>query len=171
MITIRKASVNDADLLSKLSIETFLPAHGHSASKNDIDSYISENFTTKNFTKELSNENHQYYLFSYNNKIVGYSKVVFNLTCENIDSENISYLSRIYFLKEYYGLGLAKQLFDFNIQLCKENNQIGMWLKVWIENKRAIQFYKKIGFTIVGKSDFRISENHSNPNHVMYLAF
>ena len=40
MISIRKATQKDANLLSKLSIETFLTAHGHSAPKNDIDSYI-----------------------------------------------------------------------------------------------------------------------------------
>ena len=170
MISIRKATQKDANLLSKLSIETFLPAHGHSAPKNDIDSYISENFTVKNFAKELSENTHQYYLLTYNNDVVGYSKIVLNLPCENIDAENITYLSRIYFLKTYYGLGLAKQLLDFNIQICKKNNQIGIWLKVWVKNERAIQFYKKMGFTIVGKSDFRISATHSNPNHHMYLA-
>ena len=33
------------------------------------------------------------------------------------------------------------------------------------------QFYKRIGFVIVDSHDFRISENHTNPNHLMYLDF
>ena len=86
MISIKKATQKDANLLSKLSIETFLTAHGHSAPKNDIDSYISENFTVKNFAKELSENTHQYYLLTYNNDVVGYSKIVLNLPCENIDA-------------------------------------------------------------------------------------
>jgi hypothetical protein len=26
-----------------------------------------------------------------------------------------------------------------------------------------------MGFTIVGKANFRVSETHSNPNYIMYL--
>ena len=33
MISIRKATTNDAHLLASLSIEAFMPAHGHSAPK------------------------------------------------------------------------------------------------------------------------------------------
>jgi ribosomal protein S18 acetylase RimI-like enzyme len=46
-----------------------------------------------------------------------------------------------------------------------------VWLAVWTENHRAIDFYKKIGFKKVGDYDFKISENHSNPNHILYLEF
>jgi ribosomal protein S18 acetylase RimI-like enzyme len=58
---------------------------------------------------------------------------------------------------------------NFNSELTKKNNQQGIWLEVWIENFRAIKFYKKMGFTIVGKANFRVSKTHSNPNYIMYL--
>jgi ribosomal protein S18 acetylase RimI-like enzyme len=74
-------------------------------------------------------------------------------------------------LKEYYDLSLGKALFNFNISLAKNNKQSGVWLAVWIENHRAISFYKKMGFKRVGNYDFKISENHSNPNHILYLEF
>ncbi len=171
MNEIVKANLKDAKILSKLSIESFLPAHGHSAPKKEIDEYVSKNFTEENYKKELSNLLNNYYLYFTKNKISGYSKVVFNDTCPDISSRNISYLSRIYFLEEFYGKGFAKELLEFNCKLCKENNQKGIWLKVWIENKRAIQFYKKMGFRIVGESGFKVTENHSNPNYHMYLEF
>jgi len=46
-----------------------------------------------------------------------------------------------------------------------------MWLFVWTENHKAINFYKKAGFKIVGQHDFQISATHSNPNHQMLLTF
>ena len=170
MYQITKAKKEDAKLLSKLSIETFLPAHGHSAPKKDIDNYLAYNFNESNFLAELTDSNNQYYLFYVDGKIAGYSKVVFNQVNENITAKNITYMSRLYFLKEFYGLGLGKELFDFNIQLCKQNEQAGIWLAVWVENQKAISFYKKRGFTKVGDFDFKISETHSNPNHILYLS-
>lgn len=170
MIDINKATLKDAEDLSKLSITTFLTAHGHSAPEKDIKAYIKANFTSQNFTTALSNQNHNYYLCHKNNELIGYSNIEFNKACTDISEQNITYLSRIYFLKSFYGKGLAKELIDFNMGLCQKNQQSGIWLKVWIENKRAIQFYKKMGFIIVGESMFKISETHSNPNHHMYLS-
>ena len=82
--------------------------------------------------------------------------------------ENITKLERIYLLKEFY---LGAELFEYNVRLAKENNQKGMWLFVWVENERAVNFYKKNGFVIIGSHDFKISETHSNPNHQMFLGF
>ncbi|WP_405562153.1 GNAT family N-acetyltransferase [Polaribacter sp. Asnod6-C07] len=169
MHKIVKATLKDAKLLSKLSIDTFLPAHGHSAPKSDIDNYVAENFSKKNFVIELLDHKNEYYLFYVDDKIAGYSKIVFNKINKNIAAKNTTYMSRLYFLKEFYGLGLGKILFDFNIQLSKQHNQSGIWLAVWIENQKGIKFYKKMGFRKVGSLDFKISETHSNPNHVMYL--
>lgn len=171
MYNIVKATVKDANFLSKLSVDTFLPAHGHSAPKEDIENYLTENFSEENFLIELSNTKNEYYLFYVDDKIAGYSKVVFNQSNKNINSKNITYMSRLYFLKEYYGLGLGKILFDFNINLCKENKQTGIWLAVWVENQKGISFYKKMGFQKVGDYDFKISETHVNPNHILYLQF
>jgi ribosomal protein S18 acetylase RimI-like enzyme len=47
--------------------------------------------------------------------------------------------------------------------------EAGVWLYVWKENHRAVAFYQKMGFEIVGEGLFKISETHYNPNHVMYL--
>ena len=171
MYKILKATLKDAQLLSKLSVDTFLPAHGHSAPKKDIDIYVAQNFSKENFTKELSDAKNDYYLFYIDNKIAGYSKIIYNQISKDIHAKNITYMSRLYFLKAFYGLDLGKILFDFNVNLCKENKQAGIWLAVWVENQKGISFYKKMGFKKVGDFNFKISETHSNPNHILYLEF
>ena len=171
MIKMTKATLKDAHLLSKLSVDTFLPAHGHSAPKNDINNYLTQNFNEQKFIEELSDCNNQYSLIFFKGKIAGYSKIVFNQSNDNITFKNITHLSRLYLLKDFYGLGLGRILFDFNSKLCKKNNQFGIWLHVWTKNEKAISFYKKMGFQKIGNADFKISETHSNPNHILYLKF
>lgn len=171
MQQIIKAKIEHAKVLSEIAKASFIPAHGHSAPKEDIYNYLIQNFNEESFIAELKNPENQYYLIYYNEKIVGYSKVVFNQISKDIAANNATYMSRLYLLKEFYGLNLGKELFDFNINLCKRNNQSGIWLAVWVENQKAISFYKKMGFKKVGDYDFKISETHSNPNHILYLEF
>ena len=167
---IRKATLQDIPVLEKVIIDSFLVPHGHAAPKDYIDDYISRNFNSESIKDDISNPDNQYYVLLYEKKIVGFSKVIFNFKNENIFENNVTKMERIYLLKEYYGLGLGKSLFNFNVKIAKENNQVGMWLHVWIENKRAIEFYKKMGMKYVGSYDFPVSKDHTNPNHVMYLT-
>jgi len=168
---ITKAKLQDAKILAQIAKASFLPAHGHSAPTKDIDNYIAANFSEANFLEELSNPDNHYYIIYDNNTIAGYSKITLNTSNENINPQNVTYMSRLYLLKEFYGKNLGKVLFDFTINFSKQHKQQGMWLAVWTENQRAINFYTKMGFNIVGKHNFRISETHTNPNHIMYLGF
>jgi len=90
---------------------------------------------------------------------------------ENISEQHVAKLERFYLLKEFYGLGLAGELLNFNRKIAQENNQKGIWLAVWVENHRAIQFYTKNNFRKVGSYDYQISATHANPNHIMFLPF
>jgi ribosomal protein S18 acetylase RimI-like enzyme len=169
MNTIVKCTTKHIKLLSKIGEKSFLEAHGHSAPKKDIGDYISKAFCEETFLKELSDLNNIYHLIYNNNKVAGYSKIIFNSPNKNIPDQNITKLERIYLLQEFYGKNIGSELFNFNMQLSKENKQKGVWLLVWVENKRAINFYKKLDFELVGSYDFKVSATHSNPNHVMYL--
>jgi ribosomal protein S18 acetylase RimI-like enzyme len=95
------------------------------------------------------------------------------MDCPYPDSKikNLAKLERIYLLKEFYDLKLGSALFNFNVDLSKQNNQMGMWLFVWKQNLRAVNFYKKNRFAIIGSYNFKISETHSNPNYQMFLKF
>ena len=171
MTEIIKGNTAHCKLLTQIGIETFMEPHGKSASKADVDAYINNTFNEKVFYTELSNPENIYHLIYHENKIAGYSKIILNTPNINITDQNVTKLERLYLLKAYYGKNLAQELFNFNIQLSKKNNQKGVWLTVWIENHRAINFYKKIGFKIVGNSDFVVSDTHTNPQHVMYLEY
>ena len=171
MITIRKATIEDVQLLASLSTESFIPAHGHSAPKDDISSYIEANFSVENFKKEIINLNFEYYLIFYKSKVAGYSEIIFNYPTKHISDSQVTKMERLYLLEEFYGLEIGLKLMDFNTKLAQEKKQSGIWLEVWIENFRAIKFYKKVGFEIVGKANFTVSETHSNPNYIMFLEF
>lgn len=171
MIKIVKASIEHSELIAEIGKKAFLESHGNSASAEDVNSFISKTFNKKNISKEFKNTKTKYHIIYFNDKIAGFSKIELSTSSRNINDLDITKLDRLYLLKEFYGKRLGLKLLDFNILLSKKNNQKGIWLAVWIENQRAINFYTKIGFKIVGKYNFKISETHSNPNHIMFLNY
>ena len=169
MISIRRAVVSDAPLLSPLAIQAHMESHGHSASAADHEIYISKKLTPEAFINELSEPDNIYHIAFVDDQPAGYSKIIFNFNHSLIAEQPVTKLERIYLISPYYGKDVGKKLFDHNISLALEHHQRGMWLHVWKENHRAFAFYMKQGFTIIGHYDFEVSPTHFNPNHVMYL--
>ena len=171
MILIKKANENDASLVAELAKTSFIESHGHSAQPGDINSYITKNYNDDSIREELLDSKNIYYIIYYNDEAAGYSKIVLNSPYTHSAIANISKLERFYLLKKFYNLNLGRRLLEFNIDLMKQNSQTGVWLYVWKENPKAINFYTRNGFRIIGSYNFKISESHSNPNHQMLLEF
>ena len=170
MTSIIRATNKDVVLLCKVATQTFIESHGHSAAEADIDNYIKEKYSIAAISEELNNTTNIYYLIFHNDIAAGYSKIVFNQPYPESEKQNITKLDRIYLLSGFYDLSLGKVLLQFNIDLAKQNQQAGIWLFVWTENQRAVNFYSKNGFVIIESHDFKISATHSNPNHQMLLS-
>ncbi|MBP6025566.1 GNAT family N-acetyltransferase [Ferruginibacter sp.] len=171
MIAIFKATENDFKLLADIGRQTFLESHGESANKTDIDAYVNDKYSYPVVKEELADTNNIYHIAYFNNQPAGYSKIILNTPHPNIEQQNITKLERLYLLKEFYKQKAGLELFNFNVAIATTNKQAGIWLFVWKENERAINFYLKNGFEIIGSHNFKISATHSNPNHQMFLKF
>jgi GNAT superfamily N-acetyltransferase len=169
MISIRRAIVSDASLLSPMAIQAHMESHGHSAGASDHEMYINKKLTIEAFAAELALPENIYHIAFVEDQPAGYSKILLNFNHPEIAEQPVTKLERIYLISPYYTMGLGKTLFDHNVSLVLEHHQLGMWLHVWKENHRAFSFYVKQGFKIIGHYDFEVSPTHFNPNHLMYL--
>ena len=170
-ISIVEAKQKDFKLVADIGRITFIESHGNSASKEDIAWYVNEKYNYNAIREELSDPKNIYYIIYYQKKPAGYSKIILNVSNLNIPITNVTKLERLYLLNEYYGLQLGNELLNFNIKLSRINKQDGMWLFVWKENQRAVNFYDKAGFKIIGNYEFKLSKTHSNPNYQMFLKY
>ena len=171
MTLIEQATQKDIRLLSDIGMRSFIESHGHSAAREDIDKYVGETYSETALLKELTDLKNIYYIIFYEQKPAGYSKIIFNSPHKEVAKQNVTKLERLYLLKEFYGADLGTELLNFNIKLSKNNDQTGMWLYTWKENERAITFYRKFGFQIIGSADFWLTPTHANPNHLMYWEY
>ena len=159
MISIIKATVNDYKPIVEIGKISVEESHRESCSAKEM------------IQEELRDENNIYHIIYYNGIPAGFSKIILNAPHTNIQQLNVTKLDRIYLLKEYFNLKLGLQLLNFNIELSKSNHQTGIWLFTWVGNKRAVDFYLKTGFSIVGSHQFKVTDTHYNLNHQMFLNY
>ena len=171
MFLIVKANEQDFRLLADIGKISYIESHGSSAKQEDINTYLNEKYSYEVFKDELRDQKNIYHIIYHDMQPAGFSKIIFHTPHPNIQWENVTKLERLYLLKEFYGLKLGFELLLSNFELSKNGNQAGMWLFVWKENRKAINFYKKNGFEIIGSYDFKLTETHSNPNHQMFLKY
>lgn len=169
MISINKATEKDVTRIANIGKISVEEAHRNSCSDEDMKEFLEKTYNDIEIKTELSNPNNIYHTLSYDGKIVGFSKIVFNAEHPNIFHKNAAKLDRIYLLKEFYDLKLGSELLKFNIEMAKKHNQSHIWLFAWVGNTRAINFYLKAGFKIIGSHKFKVTETHYNEHHQMIL--
>jgi ribosomal protein S18 acetylase RimI-like enzyme len=171
MISLRRLTTSDAPLLATLGGTTLIESHGHSAPPEVMQQDVDKSFSEECCKAELMDKGNIFHAVFYNNKPAGYSKIVFKSPHPAVPLNPVTKMERLYLLKEFYELRLGQQLMQNAVELSTAQAELGMWLNVWKGNERAIVFYQKQGFEIVGESEFVLTETHANPNWVMLLKY
>lgn len=169
MISVKRATAEDHRPIVAIGKIAVAEAHRDSTSAENLNEYLEKNYNDHAIKEELDDPNNIYHIISYNGNPVGFSKIILNAKEPGIVAENVTKLDRIYLLKEFYGLKLGLELLNFNIRLAGNNKQSGIWLYTWTGNTRAIDFYLKAGFTIIGSHKFYVTDTYYNLNHLMFL--
>ena len=78
-------------------------------------------------------------------------------------------IKQLYVLTPWQGAGVAAVLMDWAVETARAAGAPALYLSVWEEGHRAIAFYRKQGFEIVGKAPFQLgSRTYQDP--IMRLA-
>ena len=153
-IKIRKVEKSESKILLAIAKETFIEAFADQNTKEDMQAYLKENFSVFQIEDELKDKNSQFYFADYRGQILGYLKVnQKEAQTESVDFDGLE-IERIYVLKDYYGSGVGKLLFDKSVSIAIKNELSWLWLGVWNQNPRAIKFYEKQGFEVFGTHGF-----------------
>lgn len=158
-ITIRPASLEDAQLLAEFSATTFFETFASFNTEEDIMSYIRENFNTRQVTVELQEPGTTFLLAQQYGSVVGYAKLKKREKSEDLSEENTIEIERIYSSKDYLGKGVGKKLMEACLTLATQHGNKVIWLGVWEHNPRAIAFYKKWGFEEFGSHPFVLGKD------------
>ena len=145
-LVIRKINIDHLSQLQKIGKTTFAETFTEHNTKEDLDKYLEESFSNEKLTAELTNPHSSFYFAEIENNVVGYLKINFGASQTELKDNEALEIERIYVLQAYHGQKIGQLLYNKAIEIAKEHKADYVWLGVWEENHRALQFYKKNGF-------------------------
>ena len=156
---IQKVSLEEIVQLEKISRQTFCETFSSGNTEENMNKYLDEVFSSANLSIELNDKKAEFYFAKLDDKVIGYLKLNFGESQTEIRDDNGLEIERIYVLKEFHGKNVGQLLYNKAIQIAREKNKDYVWLGVWEENPRVINFYKKNGFVAFDKHLFQLGND------------
>jgi diamine N-acetyltransferase len=135
--------------------QSFIDAFEKQSNPDNFKVYVSKAFTKEAVLEELQNPDSVFYFLQTDEgDTTGYVKLRWDRSEEFFSTEKALELQRIYLLETYWNKGFGKILLDFAENFGLEHDFEWIYLIVWFENKGAIKFYEREGWSIFGHKDF-----------------
>lgn len=158
-IIIRKATISDLESIQEISKQTFVETFADVNTPKNMENYVREKFNSEQVASEINNPESAFYLASLENETIGYLKLNFGKTQTEIFNNQAIEIHRIYVLKAFLGKKIGQLLLDEAVKTAHQNGVDYLWLGVWEENHRALQFYSKNGFVEFDKHIFTLGND------------
>jgi len=159
MKEVRLAGREDAVLIALLGRITFTEAFGHLFNDAmDLKEYLNTIFAVEKIQQSLAKENNIYWIAFVDQLPVGYAKLKLESLSIFIPAGSVSQLQKIYVLQDFLPMKIGKELQDRLLHKATDYGSEEIWLSVYKGNDRAIAFYNKNDFKVVGTHQYRIGK-------------
>lgn len=153
-IIVRLATKEDAALIADFSRQTFFDTYHLLNTKENMDKFLNEQFTKESLMAEVEASESTFFVAFQEKEMVGYVRLRDDKIPVDLGHLNAIEIARIYALESTIGKGVGKQLMLQSIEFAKQLGKQAIWLGVWKQNQRAIDFYTKFGFEKFGEDQF-----------------
>ena len=154
--TIRRATVGDAEALSRIGISTFTDTFGHLYPDEDLQDFLRTNYSIDECARLLGNDAYAAWLLENNGVAVGYALAG---QCGLLHPEvtpDDGELKRLYLAKSARSGGWGGRLFEQALAWLERDGPRRIWISVWSENLGAQRFYARWGFSKVAEYEFAV---------------
>lgn len=169
-IVIKSVQLDEVELLKNVARTAFAQTFSDHNQPENVEKYLDESFTIEILSEELNNVNSQFFFALVDNEPVGYLKLNIGAAQTELKDDGGMELQRIYVLQDYHGKSVGQALFEKAKSLAIEGNYPYLWLGVWEENHRALNFYRKNGFVPFDKHIFKMGDEEQT-DWMMKLEF
>ena len=157
---IRDASVGDAVALADLGATTFRETYASLFRPGDLEPRVALKYGDAIQTAEFGDQANHVYLATVGGRPVGFAKCRTTDRSNLVPASDFVHLAQLHVLESHHGRGIGSGLLKACIEYTERLGSQGIWLGVMKGNEKALRFYKRWGFRIVGEEPFAIGSNN-----------
>ncbi len=157
-VTYRSAVLSDVRKLSVLYTQCYIHAYAIDGVSDEYANFITRQFSTERLSQAVSEHPGNIIVAEYDGNLVGVVEVAFDQKCplgELVAPE----LNKLYVLQWFGSQGIGHRLLQESERLVRSKGEKQMWLWAWDQNPRAIAFYERQGYRVVGPAPCPMEQN------------
>jgi len=155
-IDIRPGTPDDNVMLAALGERTFYDSFAGDNTSEDMAAYLAASFSPDIQAGKLADPNNIFLIAEIEQAPAGYALLHLGPPPPVVGGACPIEIVRFYSDKPWIGRGVGPALMSACLDLAGEKGCDVIWLDVWEENPRAIAFYRKWGFKVVGTQTFQL---------------
>jgi diamine N-acetyltransferase len=157
-IRIRRAEEDDALELSVLAERTFRAAFAESNTATNMQLHCAANYGQALQLAEIRESSRETWVAEADGRLIAYLQLRLDAASPMIAGERPVEIQRFYVDASHHGAGIAHELMAHVLVRAEAAGSDALWLGVWERNPRALAFYRKWGFDVVGEHRFMLGD-------------
>jgi ribosomal protein S18 acetylase RimI-like enzyme len=161
-IALRRATAADAARVAAFAATAFVDTFAPNNRPEDMATYVAEAFGEPQQRAELTDPQCTVFLAERDGEIVGYAMLRDGPPPSCVPDPSAIEIVRLYAGQRWIGAGIGALLMQRCLVEAASRSRRTIWLGVWERNVRAIGFYQRWHFTIVGSQSFQLGSDRQN---------
>ena len=158
-IRIRRAVEDDALALSVLAERTFRDAFADSNTTANMQLHCAGSYGQALQLAEIRDSTRETWVAESDTRLVAYVQLRLEAASPMIPGGRPIEIQRFYVDASHHGAGLAHKLMAHILARAKAAGSAAIWLGVWERNPRALAFYRKWEFNVMGEHTFNLGDD------------
>jgi diamine N-acetyltransferase len=163
---VRRGVLEDAPVLAAFAARIFAETFAADNNPEDLLEYLESSFGIVQQSQELADPNEITLLMFAAETLIAFAQVRCKVPPACVTQEHPIEVHRFYVDAVAHGKGVAQSLMAAVKAAAKDFDAKHLWLSAWERNPRAVAFYGKMGFEIVGSADFVVGSDVQT-DHIM----
>lgn len=155
-VRIRRATLADNVVLAAIGTETFRDTFAADNTPEDMTTYLAQAFGADRQAEELADPTAAFLIAEVGDTPVGYARVRWGRTRTVVPGTRLLEVARFYVRTPWLGHGIGAAMMTACLTEARQSGCDVVWLAVWERNLRALAFYEKWGFSVVGQQVFQL---------------
>ena len=151
-INIRIWHESDFPIVRKILLDTWLDTYSSFIPVEDINGYLESTYNVEKLKLIFENPDSSGFIIESGIKHLGFMRISINKTV------NRFYISSLYVLPEYQGLGLGKSLLSKAAEEAAVRGYTNIYLGVMKQNVKSLRWYKNHGFIFNEELPFQMGK-------------